>query len=171
MKLTDPLVREPSSEDWTRSVRYLAAAALGAGAGAGLMYWLDPDRGKARRAQVESQIRGTARAFEDRVAKRIEDADNRLKGALAGARRYVACDEEISNEVLTQRVRASLGHATRHAHAITVESRNGRVILAGQVLGTEATAILAAAESVPGVKDVESRLELHDSLESPMETR
>ena len=74
--------------------------------GAGLMYLLDPQRGRARRAlaldKATSIVNRTGRTFRQ-VGR---DVRNRAGGYAAEARGYVATEDAVSAEQLLQRVRS-----------------------------------------------------------------
>src|SRR5205823_741370 len=63
---------------------------------------------------------------------------------------------------LVERVRARLGRVVLHPHAVHVTAHDGRVELEGPILASEEPILLAATWSVPGVSDIENRLERHD---------
>jgi hypothetical protein len=60
--------------------------AIGAGAGAGLMYLLDPERGARRRALIHDKTAATIHEAEKSITRRKEDLENRIAGAAAEAR-------------------------------------------------------------------------------------
>jgi hypothetical protein len=66
--------------------RKAAALLTGVGIGAALMYVLDPDRGKRRRALVRDKAVSLANQTGRIVAKKSRDLTNRAKGMAAGMR-------------------------------------------------------------------------------------
>jgi len=133
-------------------------------AGAALMYFSDPDRGKRRRALARD---GSVRVWHDFSAlldKARRDAGNRVRGA-GSAVRAAFRDGRASDQVLVQRVRSKLGRLVSHPHAIEVTSRDGDVTLHGLVLKSEEPRLLRCVQAVPGVKSVQNRLEAHESAE------
>jgi uncharacterized membrane protein len=132
----------------------------GIGLGTGLMYLLDPDRGRRRRASLRDRALHTAHSVENWSETTARDVRNRAQGVAAEARaRFVR--EEISDEVMVARVRSAMGRVVSHPHAVQVRADGGRIILAGPVLAEEADRLIATVTRVRGVRGVESRLELH----------
>ena len=132
----------------------------GAGVGAGLMYFLDPDRGRGRRAMARDKfvrLSHETRHAADIVAR---DAANRTHGLWARMR-SVGDGETPSDRVLVARVRSQLGRCVSHPRAVTVTSEDGTVTLAGPILAREVDHLLACAARVPGVRGVQNRLEVH----------
>lgn len=62
-------------------------AFLGAlGAGAALMYFIDPDRGNRRRALVRDKMTKLNRQTQEAVSGKVKDIGNRAKGMLHEAK-------------------------------------------------------------------------------------
>src|SRR5438876_1008360 len=89
---------------------------------------------------------------------------NRIRGTAAEAWCAVK-PEDVSDEVLADRVRAKIGRIVSHPSAIEVTAKDRRIILSGPVLESEADDLIDAAYSVRGVRDVESRVETHRTSE------
>lgn len=132
----------------------------GVGAGAGLMYLLDPDRGNRRRMLARDQaVHGlnlTARAAD----KAIRDLQNRAQGAVAEAWAAFRRDE-LPDAVLAERVRSRLGRLVSHPNSIDATVDNGIVTLAGPVLEHEMRKLVSGVRSMRGVRGVDNRLEIH----------
>ncbi len=138
----------------------LAGAALGAAA----MYLFDPDRGRRRRALMRDQLLSAASHLDDAIEATARDLIHRAQGLMAEARSTVS-DEEVSDEVLVNRVRAKMGRVVSHPGAMKVTAEQGRVTLSGDVLEHEHEDLLQAVRSVQGVVEVEDRLEPHKTAE------
>lgn len=139
----------------------MAILMMGAGIGAGLMYYLDPDRGRRRRSLVRDQfVHGghKLRAAADTTAR---DMRNRITGTYASLRSWFD-HRDPGDEVLTERVHARVGRLSSHPGSIDVSTRNGVVTLSGPILAREVPMVLERVRAVPGVKDVENRLEVHE---------
>ncbi|MBX6311440.1 MAG: CsbD family protein [Isosphaeraceae bacterium] len=130
------------------------------GLGAGLMYYLDPDRGRRRRALVRDQLIHALHELDDAVEVTMRDFTNRARGFAAKIGSQFTRDD-APDEVLVERVRAKLGRVVSHPHSIEVKAHDGRVMLSGPVLAHEVDDLLEAVASVRGVIDVEDRLEVH----------
>ena len=133
----------------------------GLGLGAGLMYLLDTDRGRRRRARLRDKA--THALNESRRSMRITARDfrNRVRGLSAGAKTLVS-KTPVSDEVLVERVRSKMGRVVSHPHSINVIADNGRVTLSGPILTNEVAKLIVCASSIPGVTGVENTLEPHD---------
>ena len=114
----------------------------GAGLGAGLMYFFDPDRGRRRRA-------GTA----------AKDMGNRAIGVEAAVES--GAESPVSDRALVERVRATVGRFSRHPSAIGVQATDGTVTISGPVLEDEFDGICNAIARIPGVAQIFNRLERH----------
>ncbi|HZZ94269.1 MAG TPA: BON domain-containing protein [Usitatibacter sp.] len=108
----------------------MVAAALGAA----LMYFLDPDSGRKRRAWVRQE-----------------------RGRLARTRR----EDRVADAVLVELVRTALGRTIANPHGIEVKAFDGRVVLKGPVTPEELAEIVACTQRVRGVREVDNRLSPH----------
>jgi hypothetical protein len=134
----------------------------GMGFGAGLMFLLDPQQGRRRRATMRDQASRLYHDVEDLVKDAACDISHRARGFVAEIRAY-ASPQNIDDDVLIERIRSRLGRVVSHPRAIEVRARQGKVSLAGHIPQEEVSQLLACARSVPGVHQVENRLEVHDT--------
>jgi osmotically-inducible protein OsmY len=133
---------------------------LGLGFGWGLSQLFDPARGRGRRAVVRDKMVSVAHAVGDAVETTSRDVGNRTRGVVAELRARRS-REPVSDEVLVERVRASLGGVVRHPGSVEVMANDGDVTLRGVVLRDEAPRLLRRVRAVRGVRDVDDRLEVH----------
>jgi hypothetical protein len=133
---------------------------VGAGAGAGLMYLLDPDQGNRRRALVRERFVHARHLTGDAVDATSRDVRNRARGVVAELRARLI-PEDVSDDVLRERVRARLGQLVRYAHTIEVTAENGRVALRGPALADDVARLIRRLGRVPGVREVDNRLDVH----------
>lgn len=150
----DGAARQASGADHTR----FSATSLGLGAA--LMYFFDPDRGRRRRALLRDQLSHAARLAREAPRVTGRDLAGRSTGLWAELRGRVL-SRAPSDEVLGERIRARLGRVVSHPHAIAVGVSDGRVWLGGPLLAQEMDRLLACVRSVPGVRAIENRLEIH----------
>src|SRR6266542_3772508 len=80
----------------------------GIGLGAGLMYILDPDRGRRRRATAHDKLNKMMSETGKVLDQGLRDLNNRVSGAVMAAVSTVA-PRAVSDDVLAGRVRAGLG--------------------------------------------------------------
>ena len=131
-------------------------------AGATFMYFADPRRGKRRRAIIRDRLIAGWHDVTNELDKAGRDIRNRSHG-FASTVRSVGKGHDAEGHVLVDRVRASVGRAVSHPHAIKASAEeNGRIILEGPVLRRELDYLIESVESVPGVREVNNRLEVHD---------
>lgn len=58
----------------------------GLGAGAALMYFMDPEKGRTRRAQMQDKVTGMSNDLRQGIEGRSKDLSNRAKGLLHEAK-------------------------------------------------------------------------------------
>jgi len=139
----------------------------GVGLGAGLMYVLDPERGRRRRALARDKVIAAVNKAEDALSATAKDVSNRARGVAAAARTRWRSDGQVPDEILTERVRSKLGFVVSHPRAIEVAAQDGCVILSGPILADEVAGLLVRVEAVPGVRGVENLLEVHGTADIP----
>jgi len=132
----------------------------GVGLGAALMYLLDPDRGRRRRALIRDKVEAAGNKITDSAGKMGRDIQNRAQGVLAETKARLS-HEELSDEVLVDRVKARLGRLPMHFGAPEVTAQYGIVTLGGRILADELPRVLRATRYVRGVKDIDNQLEVH----------
>jgi osmotically-inducible protein OsmY len=135
--------------------------ASGAGIGAALMYLLDPDRGRRRRALLRDKAVHLFHKTADGLSYGCRGAAQRAK-ALPARTRSRLTRGWVTDAVLAERVRSNIGHVLSHRGAIEVTVEDGCVILAGPILAGEVEGLLARVSSVCGANRVENRLEIHE---------
>jgi hypothetical protein len=133
----------------------------GLGLGAGLMYYLDPERGLSRRALVRDQLVHLMHEFDEVIETGSRDLSHRVRGMVA---EFSSMFDEgaTPDDVLVARVRSKMGRYVSHPRAIEVSARAGRVMLRGPILAGEVDHLLWAVAGVRGVNSVENQLEVHE---------
>lgn len=135
-----------------------------AGLGAALMYFLDPETGRRRRSLARDRFEHGKRAVHDAAQGAVHDAANRTRGAIARIQGNIAAREEtVDDTVLTERVRAAMGHVITDPHAIEVRVHEGCVTLKGPALAQEIGELVACTERVRGVREVDNRLSVSNA--------
>jgi uncharacterized membrane protein len=140
------------------------AALAGAGLGAELMYLLDPDKGKRRRATVRDALVHAEHLSRHALGKTTHDLDHHTRGLAARFIPRPAADHP-ADAVLTARVRAKLGRVVSYPSGVRVTATDGRVTLSGLLLAHEVSRLLATVRRVQGVKAVENHLEIHQRVD------
>jgi uncharacterized membrane protein len=135
------------------------------------MYLLDPERGRRRLATARGKAAHAVGAGGAALGRASRDLAHRSRGlaAEAGARLNLRLHPNagrVEDRVLEDRVRSKMGRFVSHSHAIEVLADDGEVTLAGEILDSEVTGLLAAVRSVRGVRKIDDQLRVHESAES-----
>lgn len=134
------------------------------GAGVLTMYFLDPHRGKRRRAELRDAVVHSKRELEKFAVRLGRDAEQRFEGAVAETGRLFHREVQ-SDYVLEQRVHSRLGRVLSHPSAVEVSAKDGAVFLTGWILAEEADEVNKALASIEGVKHFTSYLNTSDRPE------
>ncbi|HVR06763.1 MAG TPA: BON domain-containing protein [Thermoanaerobaculia bacterium] len=138
----------------------IGGVGLGVCLGAAAMYLFDADSGRRRRALARDRAVRVLHHGSRSVKSTARGLAHRARGAAAASRwRPWRRAEEVPDEVVQQRVRATLGHFAGHPALIDVRTEAGAVTLSGPVPEREAKRLLRKVRKVPGVKAVNNRLE------------
>ena len=116
----------------------------GASLGAGLMYFLDPDRGRRRRGLVRVKGIRWSRKTREFASSTSRDVRNRAIGMGAEVKSWIQPEPPVTDRILGKRVRAKLGQFSRHPSAIDVHVTDGAVTISGPVLKDELDGICHA---------------------------
>ena len=133
----------------------------GAALGMALMYFLDPNSGRRRRKRTRDRVVHAARVVNQGAKVTARDTVHRAQGAWAEARRIFS-HEEVTDEALVGRVRATLGRVVSHPHAIEATASGGHVALLGPILSHEVRPLLRAVRRVSGVRAVSDQLTVYN---------
>ena len=134
----------------------------GAAIGVALMYFLDPNSGRRRRARTRDKVVHAARVVNEGAKVTARDTLHRAQGAWAEAKRLFNHEEDIGDDALIGRVRAALGRVVSHPHAIEVAAGGGHVTLIGPILSYEVRPLLKAVRRVAGVRAVSDQLTVYN---------
>ncbi len=132
----------------------------GLGIGTAVMYLLDPDRGKKRRAVLRDKLVLAQRKTGECIEVTARDVSNRARGIATSIQSRFASDD-ADDAVLVNRVRSKLGRLVSHPGAIEVAAKDGNVTLSGPILEDEVPGLLSCVKSTHGVNDVNNNLEVH----------
>lgn len=137
------------------------AALGGAGLGAGLLYLLDRQAGARRRARLRDKAAHAVKQAGDALGMVAADVAGRSHG-IRPRIRHALVHERVDDRVLVERVRARLGRYVSHPRSVGVIAQGGKVTLTGPIIAREAPGLLGSVRRVPGVREVENALTLHD---------
>lgn len=138
-------------------MKRLLALATGIAAGALVMYMLDPNSGRRRRALVRDKAVATGHDVERLARGTSRQTANHLRGVAAKARARVR-RAHPDDDQLRDHIRSRLGHALHHPARVEVNVDHGHVVLKGTADPAETERLVAAISKMQGVHGVESRL-------------
>ncbi len=134
----------------------------GAAVGLALMYFLDPNSGRRRRARTRDKVVRAARVVNEGAKVTARDTMHRAQGAWAEAKRLFNHEAAVDDAALIGRVRAELGRVVSHPHAIEVAADGGHIALIGPILSYEVRPLLKAVRRVAGVRAVSDQLTVYN---------
>jgi len=141
--------------------------AAGLALGATVMYLLDPNKGKRRRAVFRDRMNHLVHQTEKSIDVSSRDLTHRVQGIVAQTRGMLPHREHhVSDDLIEKRVRSKIGRVVSHPHAIGVCSQNGEVTLSGLILTHEVAPLISTILGVPGVAGIQNRLEAHPHPEN-----
>jgi osmotically-inducible protein OsmY len=143
---------------------------LGGLTGAGLIYFLDPDKGKRRQASVRDQWKKFQSNTLSEAESIAKDSLNRARGSAIETIQHFS-NESVSDEIVVARVRSELGHYVSQPRNVEITVTDGVVTLAGTVPADEVQPFVAKVRSMAGVKGVENHLKLRQSTEHHSESQ
>jgi hypothetical protein len=154
--------RQEEPVDFSRLGMFIA----GALAGVGLMYLLDPRGGARRRAMIRDKVMHGGRLARMWGGKFARRARNEVRGEIEERKAWWRDrGEQIPDEVLSERVRAQLGHVISHPGLVEVTAEDGIVTLRGPVLRGEIRRICDRLDATRGVRNYSVELAEHDSAD------
>lgn len=127
--------------------------------GAGLMYFLDPQRGRARRNMVSEKVGHFTRSTGQSMRATGQHLANRVRGTAyktsRKARNLTGMSEPVSSEQLVSRIRSEMGHViTNPSQVQLMADTQGSVTVMGTCPASESEKLIVAIRAIPGVTDV-----------------
>lgn len=126
---------------------------FGVTAGVIAMYFLDPQRGRTRRARAREKLMHYGRVaynYGDKSARHIR---NRAYGKYKKMQNQRQSGP-VDDTTLEERVRSMMGRKVSHIKSLKISVTNGDVSLAGPILNDEVDELIASIEHLPGVRRV-----------------
>jgi osmotically-inducible protein OsmY len=127
------------------------------GAGMALMYFLDPNAGRRRRALVRDRAVSTGHDVQRFASTNSRHVANHLRGVAARTRGRFA-HEDIDDDRLEAQIRSRLGRLVERPHGVEVRVRDGCVVLKGTATAEEIDDLVAAIAAMRGVEEVDCRV-------------
>ncbi len=134
----------------------------GIGLGAGLMFILDPDRGKTRRAQARGQAGTLLHRAEAILETRTGGLGSRAQ-RLVTAATSVFRPPVVTDEELVVRLHSELSRVLSNAGSIQVSVAHGRVTFSGPILAQDVRPLIESAARLPGVKHIDNHLTIYQN--------
>jgi osmotically-inducible protein OsmY len=132
-------------------------------AGAAVMYYLDPDMGRRRRALLRDKMVAGRHDTERYVRKSARRASDELRGVAAEVRASAGlAPAPTSDHQMTERIRARMGRLVSRPGAIDVTVSRGRVRLSGHILARERQELISTVTKMDGVEGVDDQMQVHD---------
>jgi uncharacterized membrane protein len=132
-----------------------------AGAGAGLMYLLDPNQGGLRRSSLTGGASHAAHRTGSAIGGASRDLFNLARGLVSGAESRFSGDDTGDRSVI-KRIRSEIGRLVSHPRAIQIAAHDGRVAITGHILARELDDLITRIRSLRGVIEVDNRLHTHE---------
>lgn len=137
---------------------------IGAALGGAAMFFLDPEKGRRRRALVRDQAikaSSSVRSFVDNGKRDLVHRGSVATGRL----RALITKRAASDPVLVDRVRSKMGHYVAHPSAIEVTASGGEVTLSGAIPAHEHDGLIDGVSRVAGVTAVFDGLTVYERAE------
>jgi uncharacterized membrane protein len=122
-----------------------------------LVYFLDPDTGRRRRARAKDRAVNFVKEADRAIGKASRDLSNRARGTVAEARSLLPL-RGVSDEVLVEQVRARIGRVVSFPHFVEVSSRDAVIALRGAVVESELEDLLSTVSAIRHVASVRNEL-------------
>lgn len=139
----------------------LFTALVGAAAGAAAVYLYDEKRGVRRRTDLMERARTGLREAARVMEGAGRDIGHRAQGLWAEIDRRLAPRGNVEPRRLAARVRSALGRVVSNPAAIDVTVGGDRVQLTGAILDFEHVPLLRRLRAVPGVGEIDDRLQVY----------
>ena len=160
---------------------FLQDVGLGFGAlalGAGLMFLLDPNQGRRRRALIRDKAYSAGRSAAGYAERTGRDLSNRASGLAHEAGSYASSayssaksamgmgsGEQVDDTSLAEQVRSTIGRQ-QNASGVNCRCENGRVVLTGSIPASGVESLVSAVRGINGVSGVDNQLVVRDSVSS-----
>lgn len=130
------------------------------------MYYLDPNRGRRRRALLSDKIISSSSKLGDFIDAAVENILGELKGLIASVNRLFRYNERVPNALLVERLRSKMGRCVSHPRAIEIVANDGEIVLRGPILEGEVQPLISCLRSVNGVRAIRNELSSYRTAEN-----
>ncbi len=138
----------------------------GMGLGAGLMFVLDPDRGRRRRAVARDKVMRFGKDAAWHANKQARNAANHVKGTIAEYQARVRDRfRDIDDDQLVRRVAAQVGHVVSHPGSLQITVEDGCAVIRGPILRQELDILTKRLDETRGIRHYDLQVDIHESAE------
>ncbi len=137
----------------------------GLAVGMGLMYMLDPDRGRTRRALARDKAGSLVLHTSTSATHEARNIRNHAKGLVHDATKLFSRSSAISDIDLSNQIRAQMLNVVPHPESLHVTVHHRRVTLSGPILSNQVQKVIEQVAMIPGVAGVNNRLTVYQSPE------
>jgi len=139
----------------SQGVAAVACLALGVGA----MYFLDPRDGARRRSVFRDKFLSAFGRMATNLEKQGRNIWNHASGMVHEARSSLS-REEVDDNTLSERIRATIGRYVDNAGAINVQCVQGRATLRGPIQASQVNRLLKGIRGIRGLSGIDNQLEV-----------
>jgi osmotically-inducible protein OsmY len=126
---------------------------------AAAVYFLDPDRGRSRRAKLADQAEAAAKKTGEKIEAQARYQKGVIQGLAHDLTEPLRPEPEFDDVTLAQKVRSeAVGRWQGAKKDVEVSVEGGIVTLKGNTTEQLAAELVHMVESVPGVRSVEDEL-------------
>jgi hypothetical protein len=94
-------------------------------------------------------------------AATLRDLSHRTQGIVAVSRRRLQ-GRDVPDEILKERVRAKLGRAVSHPHAIEVHVKDGIATLKGPIFAEQIDHLISSVKRISGLRGLQNSLSVYE---------
>ena len=140
-------------------MKRLTGFLMGTAIGMALMYLLDPDRGRSRRARLADKAAAGARDIAEAVATGVEYQKGVVKGAVHEVADSMRPERQFDDETLLQKVRSeAVGRLNGSTSDLEIDISNGEVRLSGSLSSAaERDRLIDLIRQVEGVSGIDDQ--------------
>jgi hyperosmotically inducible periplasmic protein len=142
-------------------MRELISCVKAMAVGAVAMYYLDPDLGRRRRAELNDKLRSTCDSINRCVRTEGRQVARSVRGLAAEVESSVTASV-VDDNTQVECIRAALAGLVSKPDAIDVSVNDGIATLAGRVAASEHAGLIAAVDALPGVRSVADLLDVYE---------
>ncbi len=135
----------------------------GLAAGASIMYILDPERGRTRRALARDKAGSLLLHTSTAAGKNVRNLQNHARGMMHDVTHLGS--KKKSDIDLMNEIRAGIANLLPNNNSMHVTVHKGRVTLSGPILASDVQKVVEGVAMVPGVGGVDNRLTVYQSPE------